>query len=239
MAFKGQFILPIYIQHIFEMSIISLKNMMKNNPQERKNREIAMRKAGRLPPGQVLTEKFPVLHYGSIPPFDETTWSLRIWGEVEKPVEISWQEFLKLPRIKAVFDIHCVTRWSKFDTRWEGVRFNTLIDEGLVALKKSAGFVLQHAENEYTTNLPLDLLKADTFLLATHFEGQPLSPEHGFPLRGLVGAIPGRKDLKDVYLWKGAKWLRGLEILSYDQKGFWEKAGYHNEGDVWKEERTA
>lgn len=212
---------------------------MNNNPQERKRREIAMRKAGRLPPGQVLTDKFPVLHYGSIPAFDVSTWSLRIWGEVEEPVEISWQEFLELPRTKALFDIHCVTRWSKFDTNWEGVRFHTLIDKGLVKLKQSAKYILQHVENEYTTNLPLEILRAETFLLATHFEDKPLTPEHGYPLRGLVGAIPDRKDLKDVYLWKGAKWLRGLEILPNDQKGFWELAGYHNEGDVWKEERTA
>ena len=212
---------------------------MNSNPQERKKREIAMRKAGRLPPGQVLTDKFPVLHYGSIPAFDEANWSFRIWGEVETPVEISWREFCKLPRVKALFDIHCVTRWSKFDTNWEGVPFNTLIDEGLIKLKSSAQTILQHSENNYTTNLPLDIMRAETFLLATHFEGEPLTPEHGFPLRGLVGAIPGRKDLKDVYLWKGAKWLRGLEFMEQDRRGFWEKAGYSNTADVWTEDRFA
>jgi DMSO/TMAO reductase YedYZ molybdopterin-dependent catalytic subunit len=209
----------------------------QNTFKERKKREAAMRKAGRLPPGQVLTEKFPVLHYGAIPEFKESEWIFRIWGEVEQPLKLTWQAFMELPRIKVDYDLHCVTRWSKFDTNWEGVRFNTFIEAGLITLKPSAKFILQHAENDYTTNLPIDLVQAETFLLATHFEGEPISPEHGYPLRGLVGAIPGRKDLKDVYLWKGAKWLTGLEILSDDQKGFWELAGYHNEGDVWKEER--
>ena len=211
----------------------------QNSFEERKKREAAMRKAGRLPPGQVLTQKFPVLHYGAIPQFDETKWKFRIWGEVKQPLQLSWREFSALPRVKAHYDLHCVTRWSKFDTNWEGVRFNTFIELGLITLKPSAKFILQHAENDYTTNLPIDIVQAETFLLATHFEGEPITPEHGFPLRGLVGAIPGRRDLKDVYLWKGAKWLVGLEILSIDQKGFWELAGYHNEGDVWKEERFA
>ena len=212
---------------------------MAPNIQERKKREIAMRKAGRLPPGQVLTEKFPVLHYGAVPEFDLSTWKFRIWGEVEQPLEFSYEAFMALPRAEALYDLHCVTRWSKFDTKWEGVRFNTFIEQGLIKLKPSAKYILQHAANDYTTNLPIELVQAETFMLATHFEGEPITPEHGFPLRGLVGAIPGRKDLKDVYLWKGAKWLSGLEILSKDIKGFWEIAGYHNEGDVWKEERTA
>ena len=198
-----------------------------------------MRKAGRLPPGQVLTEKFPVLHYGAVPNFDPDTWKFRIWGEVEKPLQLTYDEFMQLPRAKATYDLHCVTRWSKFDTSWEGVRFNTFIEQGLITLNPAAKFILQHAANDYTTNLPVELVQAETFMLATHFDGEPITPEHGFPLRGLVGAIPGRKDFKDVYLWKGAKWLNGLEILSQDRLGFWEMAGYHNEGDVWKEERLA
>jgi len=215
-----------------------MKNiLMQTKHQDRKKREMAMRKAGRLPPGQVLTDKFPVLHYGSIPAFNESGWLFRVWGEVEETVELSWKEFMRLPRVKATFDLHCVTRWSKFDTHWEGIRFNTLIDTGLLKLKPSAKFILQYAENEYTTNLPLEIISAETFLLATHYEGEPITPEHGYPLRGLVGAVPGRKDLKDVYLWKGAKWLSGLEILPHDKKGFWEMSGYHNEGDIWKEER--
>ena len=215
--------------------------MMTTSPSisERKKREEALRKAGRLPPGQVLTEKFPVLHYGAVPAFDPQNWDFKVWGEVEQPLRLTYAQLLELPQAEAEFDLHCVTRWSKFDTRWRGVRFNTLIEEGLLRLKPSAHFILQHAENGYSTNAPISLVQSETFLLATHFEGEPLTPEHGFPLRGLVGAIPGRKDLKDVYLWKGAKWLRGLEILAQDQPGFWEQAGYHNEGDIWREERLA
>lgn len=209
----------------------------QNSLSNRKKQEIAMQKAGRLPPGQALTDKFPVLHYGTIPQFDESIWKFRIWGDIEKPIELSWQEFMNLPRVKVQYDLHCVTRWSKFDTHWEGVRFNTFIELGLIKLKTSAKFIIQHAENDYTSNLPIHLVQADTFLLATHYEDEPITPEHGFPLRGLVGAIPRRKDLKDVYLWKGAKWLTGLEILSHDKKGFWEMAGYHNDGDIWEEER--
>lgn len=192
---------------------------------------------GRLPPGQVLTGKFPVLHYGPVPPFDEKTWDFKVWGEVEKPLRLTWTEFSQLPRTEVVMDIHCVTRWSKFDTSWGGVRVKTLVEAGLLKIKPEARFVLQHAEHGFSANLPLEVVLADNFLLATHFNGEPITLDHGFPLRGIVGAIPDRKDLKDVYFWKGAKWLRGLEFLKDDQPGFWEEAGYHNEGDVWKEER--
>jgi DMSO/TMAO reductase YedYZ molybdopterin-dependent catalytic subunit len=134
-------------------------------------------------------------------------------------------------------DLHCVTRWSKFNTGWEGVSVRDLVDRGLIRLKPSAKYVMQHAEYGFTVNLPLEIMLAENFLLATHFDGQPLEPEHGFPLRGVVGAIPGREDLVVPYLWKGAKWLRGLEFMAQDRLGFWENAGYHNEADVWKEER--
>ncbi len=192
---------------------------------------------GRLPPGQVLTGKFPVLHYGPVPQFDEKTWDFKVWGEVEKPLRLTWAEFSQLPRTEVVMDIHCVTRWSKFDTSWGGVRVKTLVEAGLLKIKPEARFLLQHAEHGFSANLPLEVVLADNFLLATHFNHEPITPDHGFPLRGIVGAIPGRKELKDVYFWKGAKWLRGLEFLKDDQPGFWEEAGYHNEGDVWKEER--
>ncbi len=193
---------------------------------------------GRLPPGQSLTLKFPVLHYGPIPKFDPQTWQFRIWGEVEQEMHWDWEAFNRLPRTKVKMDIHCVTRWSKFDTTWEGVALGALVEAGLVRIKPQAAFVLQHCEYGYTTNIPLDLALSENFLMATHFDGEPLTPDHGYPLRGVVGAIPGREDLKDVYLWKGGKWLRGLEFLTQDKLGFWEQAGYHNEADIWKEQRT-
>ena len=203
----------------------------------RKDDEQAMRTEGRLPPGQSLTYKFPVLHYGPVPGFDPATWTFKIWGAVEKPVELSWEQFNALPRTQITIDLHCVTRWSKTDTLWEGVRVSTLIDQGLFKPLPEALFVLQHAEYGYTANLPLEIVLQENFLLATHYNGQPITPEHGYPLRGVVGAIPGRNDLSTPYLWKGAKWLRGLEFMAKDHLGFWEQAGYHNNADVWKEER--
>ena len=203
----------------------------------RKEEEERVAGEGRLPPGQSLTKKFPVLHYGPVPTFDPATWNLRVWGEVEDDVQWSWDEFLKLPRASLYLDIHCVTRWSKFDTVWEGVSVKILVERGFIKLKTTAKYVMQHAEFGYTVNLPLEIVLGDNFLLATHFNGEPLDPDHGYPLRGAVGHIVGRDDLKTVYFWKGAKWLRGLEFISQDRHGFWEKAGYHNEGDVWEEER--
>ena len=203
----------------------------------RKKDEEQMREAGRLPPGQSLTNRFPVLHYGPIPRFDPRTWDFRVWGEVEKELRLSWDEFNQLPRTQLTLDLHCVTAWSKFDTLWEGVTVRTLIDQGLVKLKPSANFALEHAEYGYTTNLPLDVILQENFLMATHFDGKPIDPEHGYPLRGVVGAIPGRNDLTVPYLWKGAKWMRGIEFLPKDRRGFWEQAGYHNNADAWKEER--
>ena len=201
--------------------------------------EEQMRQAGRLPPGQILTDKFPILHYGPVPTFNADQWDFKVWGEVERPQCLTWPEFIQLPHTSLRMDIHCVTRWSRFDTLWEGVALRTLLEQNLIQLKPSARFVLQHAEYGFTANLPLEIALAQNFLLATHFNGEPLSPDHGYPLRGVIGAIVGRRDLKDVYLWKGAKWLRGLEFLNEDRKGFWEEAGYHNEGDVWQEQRLA
>ncbi len=205
----------------------------------RREEEEQVRAEGRLPPGQALTQKFPVLHYGPVPRFDPATWDFRVWGEVEQDRRWTWEEFLKLPRTKTKMDIHCVTRWSKFDTEWEGVALRTLVQEGLIRLKPAARHVLQHCEYGFTVNIPLQVALADNFLLATHFDGQPLSPDHGYPLRGVVGFIPGREDLMTPYLWKGGKWLRGLELLENDRLGFWEQAGYHNEADIWREQRFA
>jgi len=210
---------------------------MFNSFLRRKENEERVRREGRLPPGQSLTERFPVLHYGPIPPFDPAAWDFKVDGEVESPVRWTWEEFQQLPRTSVRMDIHCVTKWSKFDTEWEGVSVRTLVDQGLIRLKPGARYVLQVAEYGFTANLPLDVVMSENFLLATHFNGEPITPEHGYPLRGVVGAIPGRSDLKTPYFWKGAKWLRGLQFLSEDRKGFWEQAGYHNEADVWKEQR--
>jgi DMSO/TMAO reductase YedYZ molybdopterin-dependent catalytic subunit len=204
---------------------------------KRKEEEEKVRKEGRLPPGQSLTQKFPVLHYGPVPAFNAATWDFRVWGHVEDEITWNWAKFQKLPRTQIKMDIHCVTRWSKFDTLWEGVSVKILVEAGLIKLKPAAKFVIQHAEYGYTANLPLDVVLQDTFLLATHFDGEPLSPDHGYPLRGVVGCIPGREDLKAPYFWKGAKWVRGLEFRSDDQLGFWERAGYHNNADIWREER--
>jgi DMSO/TMAO reductase YedYZ molybdopterin-dependent catalytic subunit len=181
---------------------------------------------GRLPPGQYLTEKWPVLHAGTIPETDLATWDFRVFGEVENPITLSWQEFAALPSREITADIHCVTRWSRFDTSFKGVHWSELAR--LVQPNRSARFVVAHAEQDYTTNVPLEALEDEDALLAYEADGEPLTPEHGWPLR-LV--IPKR------YFWKSAKWLRGIELRGDDEPGFWERLGYHNEADFWKEER--
>lgn len=210
--------------------------MLFEGPDRRKEEE-RIRSEGRLPPGQSLTLKFPVLHYGPVPSFDAATWDFRIWGEVEQEQTWDWDAFNQLPRTQVKMDLHCVTRWSKTDTLWEGVSVRMLVEQGLIRLKPTARYVMQHAEYGFTVNLPLEVVLQDNFLLATHFNGEPITPEHGYPLRGVIGYIPNRPELKTPYLWKGAKWLRALEFMSEDRPGFWEQAGYHNQADVWKEER--
>jgi DMSO/TMAO reductase YedYZ molybdopterin-dependent catalytic subunit len=211
--------------------------MFTNQSTGRRKEEERVSKEGRLPPGQSLTLKFPVLHYGPVPHFNPATWQFRVWGEVEEEKEWNWDEFNKLPRSKIEMDIHCVTRWSKFDTVWEGVSVKRLMDKGLFKIKSGVTHVMQHAEYGFTVNLPLEVVLQDNFLMATHFNGEPLTPDHGYPLRGVVGYISGREELETPYFWKGAKWLRSLEFMARDRRGFWEQAGYHNRADVWKEER--
>ncbi|MDH3942992.1 MAG: molybdopterin-dependent oxidoreductase [Anaerolineae bacterium] len=212
---------------------------MLNNILGRREDEERVRKEGRLPPGQSLTQRFPVLHYGPVPRFDAATWDLRTWGEVEEEARWTWDEFNKLPRTSVNMDIHCVTRWSKFDTQWEGVSLRVLVDEGLLKLKPSAKYLIQHAEYGFTVNVPISVALAGNFLLATHFNGEAITPDHGYPLRAVVGAIPGNEDMAVPYFWKGAKWLRGLEFADEDKPGFWEQAGYHNDAGVWEEQRFA
>jgi len=185
----------------------------------------------RVPPGQYVTDKFPVLHCGSVPKYTnvEEQWDLRCWGELAEPIRFSFREFRALPTTTIKTDIHCVTRWSKLDTVWEGVSFREFLRH-IPPLKPSARFVIAHSEQGYTANLPLDVLLDDDVLLAYKYDGQELTPEHGYPLRLLV---------PKKYFWKSAKWLRGIEFLDHDRLGFWERYGYNNNADPWREERYA
>jgi DMSO/TMAO reductase YedYZ molybdopterin-dependent catalytic subunit len=180
----------------------------------------------RLPPGQYLTEKWPVLHAGTVPQTDLATWDFKVYGEVEEPVTLSYDELKVLPQTEITTDIHCVTRWSRFDTSFRGVHWRELAK--LVRPKPSARFVVAHAEQGFTANLTLAALEEDDALIAWAADGEDLTPEHGWPLRLVV---PSR------YFWKSAKWLRGLELLDHDEPGFWERYGYNNNADFWLEQR--
>ncbi|RXZ02260.1 sulfite oxidase-like oxidoreductase [Fictibacillus sp. S7] len=181
----------------------------------------------RVPPNQNVTTKWPVLHVGNVPYYpDLTDWDLKVYGMVEKPTTFTYDELLTLPRATTQNDIHCVTGWSKLDNVWEGVAVKDIVKD--VGIHPSAKYVLLHAEEGWTTNLPLeDFLKESSLLAHTH-NGESLSPEHGYPLRAVV---------PHLYFWKSAKWLRGIEFLPLETPGFWEKNGYHMYGDPWKEER--
>jgi DMSO/TMAO reductase YedYZ molybdopterin-dependent catalytic subunit len=193
---------------------------------ERKQREHEMKQAGRLPPGQALTLKWPVLHYGSVPRFDPATWDFKISGLVENSVTLTWEEFNRLPRMALTRDFHCVTRWSRFDNHWEGVSFREIVK--LARPKATASHVLVHAEQDFTANVPLADLDRDDVLFATHHDGKPLDSDHGYPLRLVV---------PHLYAWKSVKWVRGIEFLDHDVAGFWERNGYHMYGDPFKEQR--
>ena len=181
---------------------------------------------GRLPPGQVLTAKWPVLTYGETPRTDLRRWSFRCFGRVEREVSWTWEEFSKLPRVEVLSDIHCVTRWSRFDNRWEGVSLREIVRRAGLAPGAVAGLV--HSEGGYTTNVAVENLLSEDVLLATRHDGRELEPERGGPCRLVVPKL---------YFWKSAKWARAIEFLDVNPPGFWEANGYHMHADPWREER--
>jgi len=167
-----------------------------------------------------------VLHAGGIPHVDLATWKFSVFGRVENPTSWTWEEFQRLPREKRRNDVHCVTHWTRLDNDWEGVPIREVLR--IARPLPDARFVVEHAIGGWTTNVPLSDLDRDENLLATHHAGQPLTPEHGGPMRVVI---------PHLYFWKGAKWASGLELLAEDRAGFWEENGYHMHGDPWKEER--
>jgi DMSO/TMAO reductase YedYZ molybdopterin-dependent catalytic subunit len=198
----------------------------------RSRAEAKVRAAGydpaRLPPGQHLTEKWPVLHAGDVPRVDLASWEFRVWGQVEEPLAFTLEQLQELPATQVTTDIHCVTRWSRFDAHFRGVHWSELAK--LCRPLSSARFVVAHAEAGFTSNVPLDALEDEHALVVYEADGAALTPDHGWPLRLVV---PSR------YFWKSAKWLRGLELSASDKPGFWERHGYHNDANYRKEERYA
>ncbi|MBI2830277.1 MAG: sulfite oxidase-like oxidoreductase [Chloroflexi bacterium] len=193
------------------------ERIIKSPDTERKNR---------LPPGQHVTEKFPVLHYGDVPKIDTSRWTLRIFGLVEEAKTLSYEGFIAIPHVKVFSDIHCVTRWSRLNNLWEGISASAI--RGLVDILPSAKFVMVHGVAGFTTNLSLDDFFQPDVLFALKHDNQTLTPEHGYPVRLVVPRL---------YFWKSAKWVTGLEFMAQDKPGFWESHGYHMRGDPWKEER--
>ncbi|MFM7132310.1 MAG: sulfite oxidase-like oxidoreductase [bacterium] len=183
-------------------------------------------RSNRIPPGQFLTQKWPVLHAGSVPRIDLQKWQLQLFGLVEKAVVLNWSELQAQPSVKIFADMHCVTRWSMLDNTWEGVSTRHLAS--LAGIKPEARYVIAHGAHGFTTNMPLaDFLDEDC-LVAWSRNGEALDPDHGWPLRLVIPKL---------YAWKSAKWLLGLEFSATDEPGFWEQNGYHNHGDPWTEER--
>jgi DMSO/TMAO reductase YedYZ molybdopterin-dependent catalytic subunit len=199
-------------------------------PLFRSKAEDKVRAAGydpaRLPPGQYLTEKWPVLHAGDVPNVDLATWDFKVWGEVEEPLTLTFEQLKELPATDVTSDIHCVTRWSRFDARFKGVHWSELAK--LCRPKPSARFVVAHAEQGFTANVPLSAIEDENALIVYEADGEPLTPDHGWPVRLFVPT---------KYFWKSAKWLRGLELSATDKPGFWERYGYHNEADYRQEQR--
>ena len=180
--------------------------------------------SSRVPPGQHLVDDFPVLSAGPTPKVPLSDWTFSIIGEVDEPKRWSWTEFRNLPTEKITADIHCVTKWSKLDTSWTGVSVDTLLGE----VETAADFGVAFSEGGYTTNLAVEDITGGKAWIAFEYDGRPLDPEHGGPARLLV---------PHLYLWKSAKWVRGLSLQNEDEPGFWESNGYHNHGDPWREQR--
>jgi DMSO/TMAO reductase YedYZ molybdopterin-dependent catalytic subunit len=180
--------------------------------------------SSRVPPGQHVVNDFPVLSAGPTPRVPIAEWTFSIVGEVDEPKVWKWDEFRKLPSESFTVDIHCVTKWSKLDTSWTGVSLETILDQ----VESAADFAVAYSDGGYTTNLPVDDLRGQQAWIAFEYEGQPLDPEHGGPARLLV---------PHLYLWKSAKWVRGISLQNEDEPGFWESNGYHLRGDPWREQR--
>jgi DMSO/TMAO reductase YedYZ molybdopterin-dependent catalytic subunit len=199
-------------------------------PLFRSKAEDKVREAGydpaRLPPGQYFTEKWPVLHAGEVPDVDIATWTLELSGEVEQPTTLTFEQLQDLPATEVTSDIHCVTRWSRFDAHFTGVHWRELAK--LCRPKERAHFAIAHAEHGFTANVPLEALEDENALIVYAADGEPLTPDHGYPVRLF---IPTK------YFWKSAKWLRGIELAAVDKPGFWERYGYHNNADFWQEQR--
>jgi DMSO/TMAO reductase YedYZ molybdopterin-dependent catalytic subunit len=182
----------------------------------------------RLPPGQYFTDRFPVLHVGDVPRYadDLSDWDLRVLGLVDRELTITWDELVGMPSVDLTFDIHCVTKWSKLDTTWTGVRVRDLLEHA--GVRPEATHLVSHAEHGYTANVPLADATTDEALVAYRYGGEPLEPDHGHPVRLVI---------PHLYFWKSTKWLRGIELLADDRPGFWERNGYHLYGDPWREQR--
>ena len=181
----------------------------------------------RIPPNQNVTTKFPVLHAGNVPYYEDMSkWNLQVYGLVDRPMLLSFKDIKAFPEAEVKNDIHCVTGWSRLDNIWQGIRAKDIAEKA--GVHKEAGFVILHAEEGWTANLPLYDFKRETSLLAYAHNGEPLTPEHGYPLRGVF---------PHLYFWKSAKWLRGIQFTKENHPGFWEKNGYHMRGDPWKNER--
>ncbi len=204
---------------------MDLSRLFRSRPQEG---EAEVRPDGRvrLPPGQYLTKKWPVLTYESTPRFDPEKYQFRVWGEVENPFELTWDELQALPRTTLTTDFHCVTTWSRYDNTWEGVHVREIIQRARPTDK--ANFVVAHSWTGYTTNMPYADFNDDDVMIVFKHDGEPLTAEHGGPVRLIVPKL---------YAYKSAKWLSGLEFLEQDHPGFWEVRGYHNHADPWQEER--